>query len=83
VCAFNTDAHPCLPHYQACHTDVVHSVDFSSSVIVSGSRDATVKVSLGHCASAKGCCCLLSLIAMEASLSCGYCCLCYCRYWLT
>ena len=49
MCAFNTDAGFCLPHYQPCHVDVVHSVDFTSSVIVSGSRDATVKVSQGHC----------------------------------
>lgn len=45
VCAFNTDAGFCLPHYQPCHIDVVHSLDFTSSVIVSGSRDATVKIS--------------------------------------
>jgi len=48
VCVFNTDAGLCLPHYQPCHADVVHSVDFTSSVMVSGSRDATVKVSQGH-----------------------------------
>ena len=42
VCAFNTVTGVYLLR---CHTSVVHSVDFTNSVVVSGSRDATVKVS--------------------------------------
>lgn len=46
VCAaVSTDAGLVLPRYSLCHTSVVHSVDFTRSVVVSGSRDATVKVS--------------------------------------
>jgi len=49
VCAaVSTDAGLVLPRYSLCHTSVVHSVDFTRSVVVSGSRDATVKVSLGR-----------------------------------
>jgi len=48
VCAFNINTGVCMPHYQPSHTSVVHSVDFTQSVVVSGSRDATVKVSQGH-----------------------------------
>ena len=46
MCIVNTDAGRCLPHYQRCHVDVVHSVDFAQSVVISGSRDTTVKVNL-------------------------------------
>jgi len=45
VCAFSTDTGVSVPRYLLCHTSVVHSVDFTCDVIVSGSRDATVKVS--------------------------------------
>jgi len=45
ICAFSTDTGLCVLHYPLRHKGVVHSVDFTSSVIVSGSRDATVKVS--------------------------------------
>jgi len=53
VCAFNTAADRCMPQYQRCHTSVVHSVDFNQSVIISGSRDTTVRVGQSHCRSDK------------------------------
>ena len=32
-----------------CHMSDVHAVDFHDDTIISGSRDATVKVSFWHC----------------------------------